>query len=218
VEVVIRRYITGSLWREYESGVREIYGLRLPDGMKRDQRFDEPLLTPTTKAERGDHDMPLSSDEVVSRGLVDAALWKRVQQAAFSLFARGEEVAREQGLVLVDTKYEFGLDGDQLLVIDEIHTPDSSRYWERNEYQARFEGGQEQKMLDKENIRQWLLKRGYSGDGPAPELTDEVRVSLARVYLQLQERLTGTQAEVKPEDPDQRLATNLRASGILKGD
>jgi phosphoribosylaminoimidazole-succinocarboxamide synthase len=217
VEVVVRRYITGSLWREYESGVREIYGLRLPDGMRRDQRFEEPLLTPTTKAEQGEHDTPLSSDEVVSTGLVEADLWQRVQKAAFELFIRGEVEAERQDLILVDTKYEFGLDGDRLMVMDEIHTPDSSRYWERLKYQALYENGQPQQMLDKENIRQWLLERGFSGNGPAPELTDEIRIRLAHTYLELQERLTGTAAEIPKLDPIERLASNLKAAGILTG-
>jgi len=217
VEVVVRRYLTGSLWREYESGVRQIYGIRLPEGMKRDQRFDEPILTPTTKAEQGEHDAPLSSEEVVSQGLVEADLWQRVQKAALALFARGEAEAEKQGLILVDTKYEFGLEGEQLLVMDEIHTPDSSRYWEREDYPARFESGQPQQMLDKENIRQWLLERGFSGNGPAPKLTDEVRVQLAQTYLQLHKRLTGREAQLPDSEPQSRLAANLQAAGLLDG-
>jgi len=215
VEVVLRRYITGSLWREYQSGTRQIYGLTLPDGLKPDQRFDTPILTPTTKAEQGDHDAPLSSEEVVSRKLVEPELWQKVQQAAFALFARGEAEALERGLILVDTKYEFGLDGDQLKVMDEIHTPDSSRFWESSEYQARFEQGKSQKMLDKENIRQWLIERGFSGEGTPPELSEEIRISLANTYLDLQQRLTGTEPTLPVDSPAERLIKNLRAKGIL---
>jgi phosphoribosylaminoimidazole-succinocarboxamide synthase len=216
VEVVMRRYLTGSLWRDYEGGTRQIYGITLPDGMQRDQQFEKPILTPTTKAEQGEHDMPLSPAEIVEQNLVDAGLWKKVEEAARALFERGEQEAHKQGLILVDTKYEFGLDGQKLLVMDEIHTPDSSRYWEREEYQARYDKGDSQKMLDKENIRQWLLERGFSGQGSAPPLTDEVRVALAGTYLNLQKRLTGSEPVLPSGDPNQRLAANLRKAGIIK--
>jgi phosphoribosylaminoimidazole-succinocarboxamide synthase len=216
VEVVMRRYLTGSLWRDYENGTRQIYGISLPDGMQRDQQFEKPILTPTTKAELGQHDMPLSPAEIVEQNLVAADLWKKVEEAALALFERGEQEAHKQGLILVDTKYEFGLDGKRLLVMDEIHTPDSSRYWEREEYQARFEKGDSQKMLDKENIRQWLIERGFSGQGSAPPLTDAVRVSLARTYLNLQKRLTNIEADLPGGDPNQRLVANLRKAAIIK--
>lgn len=215
VEVVVRRYITGSLWRAYQQGRRDLYGLDLPEGMQQDQRFEQPVITPTTKAARGEHDQPLAAGEVVSRGLVEAARWEQVQQAALELFARGEEDSSRRGLILVDTKYEFGLDGDRLVVMDEIHTPDSSRYWEAREYQRRFERGEPQQMLDKENIRQWLLDRGFSGQGPPPALTDAVRLELAATYLRLQERLTGTQPVLPDGDPAERLRANLAKSGIL---
>jgi phosphoribosylaminoimidazole-succinocarboxamide synthase len=216
VEVVMRRHITGSLWREYEAGNRNVYGLELEDGMQPDQRFEEPILTPTTKAELGQHDLPLTPQEVVDRGLVDTDLWQEVQKAALALFTRGEEEARARDLILVDTKYEFGLDGDRLVVMDEIHTPDSSRYWELSEYQKRYAQGQAQHMLDKENIRQWLLERGFSGEGRPPDLTEEVRVFLSRRYLQLQKRLTGTEPELPSGDPARRLVDNLKKAGIIK--
>jgi len=215
VEVVVRRHLTGSLFRDYEKGQRDLYGLGLPAGLRRDQRFDQPLLTPTTKAAVGQHDQPLSAAEVVEQGLVSAPLWKQVSEAAFSLFRCGEEEARKQGLILVDTKYEFGLEGARLLVMDEIHTPDSSRYWELDSYEKLYEQGKSQRMLDKENIRQWLLERGFDGHGPAPALTEEVRLSLAQTYLDLQERLTGTRSELPREAPQQRLLSNLRKCGIL---
>jgi len=216
VEVVMRRYLTGSLWREYDKGVRRIYGHELPDGLERDQRFEEALITPTTKAELGEHDEPLSPDEIVSRKLVEAGLWRHVETAARDLFSRGEAEARERDLILVDTKYEFGLDGDRLVVMDEIHTPDSSRYWESKGHAERFQKQQPQKMLDKENIRQWLLERGFSGHGDPPALTDEVRVFLARTYLDLQERLTGLRPTLPDQAPAERIAANLRRRGLVK--
>ncbi len=214
VEVVVRRYITGSLWRDYEAGRREIYGMTLPDDLRSDQRFDEPLLTPTTKAEQGEHDAPISEAQILEQGLVAEPVWQQVRQAAFALFARAEQEAADRGLILVDTKYEFGLDGDRVMVIDEIHTPDSSRYWEASEYQPRFAAGERQKMLDKENARQWLLDRGYAGQGEPPALSDALRLQLARTYLELQQRLTGKPGEPPRLDPGDRLATNLREFGI----
>jgi phosphoribosylaminoimidazole-succinocarboxamide synthase len=216
VEVVMRRYLTGSLWREYKSGNRNIYGLELPDGMKQDQRFEEPILTPTTKAEMGQHDLPLTPQEIMDQGLVEQDLWREVQKAGRALFSRGEEEARSRDLILVDTKYEFGLDGDRLVVMDEIHTPDSSRYWELSEYQSRYEQEQSQHMLDKENIRQWLLERGFSGEGQPPDLTEDVRVFLAKRYLELHKRLTGAAPELPTGDPGRRLYDNLKQAGIIK--
>ena len=185
VEVVIRRHLTGSLWRDYQAGRRDDYGFELPPGMRADQRFDEPILTPTTKAELGEHDTPISAVEIVENGQVAADVWQQVSRAAFALFERGEQEAQKRGLILVDTKYEFGLLHDQVVVMDEIHTPDSSRYWEAETYQELLESGRPQKMLDKENTRQWLLARGFSGDGEPPALTDQVRLDLARIYLGL---------------------------------
>jgi len=213
----VRRHITGSLWRDYQAGRGGGYGFELPSDLKADQRFDEPIITPTTKAEQGEHDLPISEREIVARGLVTEGTWRQVRQAALALFAKGEQHAAERGLILVDTKYEFGLDGDRVVVIDEIHTPDSSRYWEASEYQSRFEAGQPQRMLDKENVRQWLIERGFSGQGTPPDLTAEVRVALARTYLTLYERLTGEQAALPEGDPAERLYLNLVAAGVLAG-
>ncbi len=215
VEVVVRRHLTGSLWREVQAGNREAYGFEIPAGMRADERFPEPILTPTTKAAHGEHDAPISAAEIVRQGLVDEATWRRVETAARALFARGEEQARAQGLILVDTKYEFGLDGTELRVMDEIHTPDSSRYWEAEGHEARFQAGAPQVMLDKENIRQWLLQRGFSGQGAPPPLTDQVRLELAATYLRLQERLTGRPPELPAGDPAARLRDNLRRAGLL---
>ncbi len=214
VEVVVRRYITGSLWRHYQAGKKDAYGFSLPDGLRADQRFDEIIITPTTKAELGEHDEPISEDDIISKGLVSESTWQQVKQAALGLFSLGEKEAASRGLILVDTKYEFGLDGDRLLVMDEIHTPDSSRYWEADEYEELFNSQKPQKMLDKENIRQWLIQRGFSGQGTPPELTEEVRIDLAKTYLNLQERLTAKPVQLPTQDPMERLVQNISNAGI----
>lgn len=217
VEVVVRGYITGSLWRDYTSGKAGVYGIDFPKDLKKDQAFAEPIITPSTKADVGEHDEPISNEEVVTRGLVEPELWKEIQKKAIALFKRGQELAAKQGLILVDTKYEFGLYKGELLVIDEIHTPDSSRYWEASEYQARFEKGEEQRMLDKENIRQWLIKeRGFQGHGTPPEIPGDVRADLAKKYVMNYERLTGEAFQPAAGDPVSRLEANLKKAGILK--
>jgi len=217
VEVVVRGYITGSLWRDYTAGKAGVYGIDFPKDLKKDQAFAEPIITPSTKADVGEHDEPISNEEVVTRGLVDAELWKEIQKRAIALFKRGQELAAKQGLILVDTKYEFGLHKGELLVIDEIHTPDSSRYWEASEYEKRFAAGEEQRMLDKENVRQWLIKeRGWQGQGTPPEIPGEVRVDLAKKYVMNFERLTGGAFAPAAGDPTSRLEANLRKAGILK--
>lgn len=216
VEVVVRGYITGSLWRDYQEGKAGVYGIDFPAGLRRDQALEEAIITPSTKAEVGKHDEPISSEEVVRQGLVERDVWEECQRIALALFARGQELAAERGLILVDTKYEFGLAGDELLVIDEIHTPDSSRFWEASEYQERFARGEDQRMLDKENVRKWLIdERGYMGEGPAPEIPDEVRADLAKKYIANYERLTGRDFEPALGDPSARLLENLKKAGIL---
>ncbi|MDH4145525.1 MAG: phosphoribosylaminoimidazolesuccinocarboxamide synthase [Acidimicrobiia bacterium] len=206
VEVVVRGYITGvtstSLWTRYDAGERTMYGLRLPDGLRRNDRLPEPVITPTTKAEAGGHDEPLSPAEVVERGLVEASLWQRTCEAALAIFERGTERAAAGGLTLVDTKYEFGLDDDGLLtLIDEVHTPDSSRYW--------LAGGTE--PMDKELARSWWASQGYRGDGAAPALPADVVAELSRRYVTVYERLTGSSfvAAAEPEGP--RIEANLAA-------
>jgi phosphoribosylaminoimidazole-succinocarboxamide synthase len=216
VEVVVRGYITGSLWRDYQAGKAGVYGIDFPKGMRKDQAFDQAIITPSTKAEVGEHDEPISSADVVAQGLAAPDIWERCQRLALDLFAKGQQIAASRGLILVDTKYEFGLFGDELLVIEEIHTPDSSRYWEADTYQERFEAGQEQRMLDKENIRQWLIQeRGWQGEGPPPALPGDVRMDLARKYIANYERLTGLTFEPAEGDPSRRLEENLRTAGIL---
>ena len=213
VEVIVRGYITGSLWREYEQGINGQYGFLLPEGLKKDQKFDTPILTPSTKAEYGKHDEPIARDAIVN-GLVEESVYAQAEEYALDLFTAGQEWASKQGLILVDTKYEFGMVDDELIVIDEIHTPDSSRYWIASEYEKRFNEGQSQNMLDKENIRQWLIERGFSGEGTPPVLTDEIRITLAERYIELYTQLTGNEFHPLLGDVKSRIERNLEKAGI----
>ena len=213
VEVIVRGYITGSLWREYEQGINGQYGFMLPEGLKKDQNFDTPILTPSTKAEYGEHDEPIAR-ETIMNGLVEESVYAQAEVYALDLFAAGQEWAAKQGLILVDTKYEFGMVNGELIVIDEIHTPDSSRYWIADDYETRFNGGAGQNMLDKENIRQWLIERGFSGEGTPPALTDEIRVSLAERYIELYTQLTGKEFYPLLGDVKTRINNNLEKAGI----
>ena len=217
VEIIIRGYITGSLWRDYQAGKAGAYGIAWPDGLKKDQAFDEPVITPSTKAEYGRHDEPISEADILAKGLVAPEVWREAVAIARRLFARGQEWARSRGLILVDTKYEMGIGPDgKLIVIDEIHTPDSSRYWMADTYAERFAAGKDPQMLDKENIRQWLIQEhGFSGHGTPPALTDDVRVMLASKYLDLYERLTGAKFESQVGSVAERIGKNLAAKGYL---
>jgi phosphoribosylaminoimidazole-succinocarboxamide synthase len=215
VEFVVRGFLTGSLWRDYEAG-RDPYGIALPAGMKKDQKFDRAMLTPSTKAPIGQHDEPMSEKAVVERGLLSARDWERAKEAALGLFAEGQKQAAAQGMLLVDTKYEFGLIGSELVVIDEMHTPDSSRFWVAEGSQQRFERGESQQMLDKENLRQWLInERGFSGHGTPPAIPDDVRVMLADKYLTAFERITGTTFDLQVGDVRARLEKNLKAAKLI---
>ena len=190
VEVVVRGYLTGSAWRDYRrTGV--VSGIRLPAGMRAGERFPEPLLTPAVKAERGQHDQPISAGEVTARGLVPAALWPEVVRTAHALYERGRRIAAERGLILVDTKYEMGILDGELVLADEVHTPDSSRYWFADRYRERFEAGERQHALDKEHLRQWLMDRGYTGEGTPPAIPDHLRLELGRRYVEAFTLLTG---------------------------
>ncbi len=215
IEFVVRAYLTGSLWREYEKGI-DGYGLKLPPGMKRDQKFEKPILTPSTKAPKGQHDEPISVAEVVGRGVMSQRDVDRATEAAMGLFAVGQQQAASQGLIFVDTKYEFGLVGDELLVIDEMHTPDSSRFWLAASYAERFAKGEPQAMLDKENLRQWLINaRGFSGHGELPQIPDEVRVGLTQKYLDAYQQLTGQAFALKVGSVEERLSSNLARAGLI---
>ena len=196
VEVVVRGYITGvtstSLWRQYQEGARVIYGYSFPDGLKKNTALPAAIVTPTTKAEAGGHDEPITNDDVVHKGLVPSALWAQVQAAALALFARGQEVAAAAGLILADTKYEFGLGPDgQLLLIDEVHTPDSSRLWVVETYAERLAAGEDPESLDKEPIRQALQQAGYTGEGEPPALDEAVWTETTRRYQSAYTRITG---------------------------
>jgi phosphoribosylaminoimidazole-succinocarboxamide synthase len=219
IEIVIRGYITGSLWRDYQAGTASAYGIDWPKGLRKDQAFEKAIITPSTKEEYGKHDEPISEQAILDRKLVTPEVWREATAVAHRLFTRGQEWARSRGLILVDTKYEMGIvqekDGSQkLVVIDEIHTPDSSRYWVADGYADRFAKGVDQEMLDKENIRQWLIKEhGFSGHGKPPPLSDEVRVMLARKYIEAFERLTGQTFASEVGSVEERIKRNLQAKG-----
>ena len=195
VEVIVRGYITGvtstSLWTLYSQGVPRPYGLDLPPGLRKNDPLPEPVITPTTKATGGAHDERLTSEEVVARGLVAPDLWEEIQRAALAIFRRGQEVARRAGLILVDTKYEFGLIDGRPALIDEVHTPDSSRYWVAASYEALRGSDREPENFDKEFLRLWFVQQGYRGDGPPPAMPPAFIAQVAQRYIAAYERLTG---------------------------
>ncbi len=212
VEVIVRGYITGvtstSLWTLYNNGERTPYGIPLPDGLKKNDQLPTPIITPTTKATGGAHDERLTRDQIIERGLVPEALWKQVETAAIAIFTSGQEVARKAGLVLVDTKYEFGLIDGKLTLIDEVNTPDSSRYWTLDSLRA---NPAEPQNFDKEILREWFVAQGYRGDGQAPALTSDIIVRMAERYISAYERLTG-QPFVPGDQPiAERIERNLNA-------
>ena len=210
VEVVIRAYLTGSSWRDYRKD-GTVSGIKLPGGMRFNQKFEQPLLTPSTKAEQGAHDRPISVREIIGEGIVDEKLWKAVEEAAFALFARGTELAAEQGLILVDTKYEFGISGGKPVLVDEIHTPDSSRYWYADTYEELFEKGEKQRKIDKEYLRQWLMAQGFMGDGEQPEIPDSIRTDVAEKYITAFETITGEEFAPDSGTPEEETEKILTA-------
>jgi len=221
VELVMRAYLTGvtstSIWKAYEAGARTFCGHALPDGMRKNEPLARPILTPSTKAAKGDHDVSVSRDELLAMGRISPAQLDRAGELAAALFAAGQRHAASRGLILADTKYEIGIDrsrpdGDQLVVIDEIHTPDSSRYWYADDYEARLARGEEPRSLDKEYVRRWLAGEArWSGDGPPPVMPDEVRVEAARRYIAAFELVTGETFVPDPRDPIPRIAAALGA-------
>ena len=192
VEMIVRGYLTGSAWRDYKKGARSISGVILPDGMRENEKFPSPILTPTTKADYG-HDENISRDEIIRQGLVSKDEYEQLETYALKLFDRGAKIAREKGLILVDTKYEFGKHNDTIYLIDEIHTPDSSRYFYKEGYEVRFEKGEEQKQLSKEFVRKWLMDNGFQGkEGQeVPEMTESYCNEVSERYIELFEIITG---------------------------
>lgn len=193
VEMIVRGYLCGSAWRTYKSGAREICGVKIPDGMRENQRFPTPIITPTTKAELGRHDEDITREEILSQGLVSVEEYEMLEKYTMALFMRGTEMAAARGLILVDTKYEFGRRDGNIYLIDEIHTPDSSRYFYAQSYQELFEKGEAQKQLSKEFVREWLMENGFQGkDGQqVPEMTPEIVAGISERYIELFENITG---------------------------
>ncbi len=214
VEMIVRAYLTGSSWRSYKAGAREICGVEIPDGMKEHQKFAKPILTPTTKAEIGEHDQDISREEIISRGLVSESDYIKLEEYSLALFERGSQMAAERGLILVDTKYEFGKIGDQIFLIDEIHTPDSSRYFYADSYDSLFEKGEPQRQLSKEFVREWLMQNGFQGrEGEqVPDMTLDVVNSISERYIELYEKITGTHFEKASYGNDifERIDANVR--------
>lgn len=211
VEVVARGFITGvtktSLWTMYERGARDLYGHTLPDGLQKNDALPQAIVTPTTKAEQGGHDAPITAQQIVARGLVNAELWAQVERVALALFARGQAVARDAGLILVDTKYEFGLIDGQLTLIDELHTPDSSRYWVLESYER---DSSNPESFDKEFLRLWFAARGYKGDGAPPIMPPDFVAQVAGRYIAAYERLTGLEFHAGKTPAAARILERLR--------
>lgn len=195
VEMIVRGYLSGatktSIWHSYSQGERIIYGLEFPDGMVKNQRLPQPVITPTTHATAGSHDERLTRQQILADQIVPKDIYEEMERVSLELFKEGQRVASQHGLILVDTKYEFGMVDGKLLLIDEIHTPDSSRFWKADTYEERMKAGEEPENFDKEFLRLWYVERGYSGDGPPPRMTDELIVQVAQRYIELYEILTG---------------------------
>ncbi len=218
IEMIVRGYLAGSAWREYAAGAREICGVALPEGLRENQRLDSPILTPTTKADAG-HDENISRDEIIARGIVAEDVYAQVERYALALFARGTELAAAHGLILVDTKYEFGLLDGKVVLIDEIHTPDSSRYFYAEGYEERFAGGEEQRQLSKEFVRQWLISRGFMGKPgqQVPEMTEAYCEEVSSRYIELYERITGKKFEPGRTDVPLQERISANVAGCLAG-
>ncbi len=212
VEMIIRGILTGSAWREYKNGCREICGVRLPDGMRENERFPEPIITPTTKADEG-HDLNISKEEIIAQGLVSREDYEIMEGYTRRLFQRGQEIAAKQGLILVDTKYEFGKRDGKVYLIDEIHTPDSSRYFYADGYEEKFQAGEPQRQLSKEFVRQWLIEHNFMNEPGQvmPEITDEYAESVSARYIELFEHIVGEKFLKEESDGDiaKRIETNV---------
>lgn len=217
LEMIVRAYLTGSSWRTYRDGSREICGIKLPDGMKENQAFPGPIITPTTKAEHGSHDEDISRDEILKSGLVSEGEYTALEKYSMDVFRRGSEIAAEHGLILVDTKYEFGKKDGKVYLIDEIHTPDSSRYFYADGYEEKFKDGAEQKQLSKEFVRQWLIAHNFMGQKgqQVPEMTEEYVNSVSERYIELYEHIVG-QKFVKAEGTDLAARIEKNVTEFLK--
>lgn len=212
VEMIVRGYLCGSAWRAYKNGAREICGVKLPDGMRENQKFLTPIITPTTKAEIGEHDEDISKDEIIAKGLVSAEEYAILERYTLALFQRGTEIAAQRGLILVDTKYEFGTHNGTIYLMDEIHTPDSSRYFYAEGYEERFAKGEPQKQLSKEFVREWLMSNGFQGrEGEqVPEMTDEIVEGISTRYIELFEQITGEKFQkTDTKQLEQRIEQNI---------
>ena len=212
VEMIVRGYLCGSAWRAYKSGVREICGVQLPEGMRENEKFPTPIITPTTKAEIGTHDEDISREEIISRGLVPEKEYRQMEQYALALFARGQEIANQHGLILVDTKYEFGQYKGQVMLMDEVHTPDSSRYFYAECYAERFAAGEPQRQLSKEFVREWLMGNGFQGKAgqQVPPMTPTIVQSITDRYVELFEGITGDKfAKADTADLATRIENNV---------
>ena len=212
VEMIVRGYLTGSSWRTYRSGAREICGIPLPEGMKEHQRFQSPLITPTTKAEQGLHDEDISREKIISSGLVPEDEYRMLEDYSMRLFLRGSQIATDRGLILVDTKYEFGKRDGKIFLIDEIHTPDSSRYFYSEGYEERFARGEQQRQLSKEFVREWLMANGFQGRSgeKVPEMTGKIVGDISDRYIELYEHITGRKfVKDNTDDPDARIEKNI---------
>lgn len=214
VEMVVRAYLAGHAWREYKAGKRQICGVSLPEGLKENDRLPQPIITPTTKADQGEHDEDISKEDILKNQIVSAEDYAVLEDYALKLFQRGTEIARERDLILVDTKYEFGKNKrGKILVIDEIHTPDSSRYFYLESYEERQQKGEKQKQLSKEFVREWLIEQGFQGQEgqEIPELSEEFAESVSQRYIELYEKITGKKFIKAPiENIHQRIAENLK--------
>ena len=212
VEMIVRGYLCGSAWRAYKNGAREICGIKLPDGMRENEKFPEPIVTPTTKAEIGEHDADISKEEILAQGLATPEEYALLEKYTLQLFKRGTEIAAQRGLILVDTKYEFGLHDGKIYLMDEIHTPDSSRYFYSDGYQERFEKGEPQRQLSKEFVREWRMDNGFQGkEGQqVPEMTDEIVKSISDRYSELYEHITGEKFVAEDSDKlEERIERNV---------
>ena len=214
IEMIVRGYLCGSAWRAYKSGVREICGVRLPEGMRENEKFPTPIITPTTKAEIGEHDADISKEEILARGLATPEEYALLEKYTLQLFQRGTEIAAERGLILVDTKYEFGKHNGTIYLMDEIHTPDSSRYFYSEGYTERFEAGEPQKQLSKEFVREWLMAGGFQGKAgqQVPEMTPEIVKGISDRYIELYEAVTGEKfCREEHDDLAERIEKNVNA-------